>query len=92
MPPRFFVNALTYSDGTRSYVISIKFYERTPWLAKKPPSSTGTTRGTMRASSHSFKSGSKGAEVLYDVRLSFLISYFDQEFFLQVTLPKRFAT
>ena len=24
LPPRFFVNALTYSDGTRSYVISIK--------------------------------------------------------------------
>ncbi len=42
LPPRFFVNALTYSDGTRSYVIAIKFYEKTGWQLKKTGSSTRT--------------------------------------------------
>ncbi len=32
-PPCFFVNALTFADGSRSYVTCIKFYERTPWSA-----------------------------------------------------------
>ena len=47
LPPRFFVNALTYSDGTRSYVISIKFYEKTYWPVKpKRANNTPTLRGS----------------------------------------------
>lgn len=34
-PPCFFVNALTFADGSRSYVTCIKFYEKTPWSVKK---------------------------------------------------------
>ena len=50
LPPRFFVNALTYSDGTRSYVISIKFYEKTPFAVKPERGSKFTHKKEASAS------------------------------------------
>jgi hypothetical protein len=47
LPPRFFVNALTYSDGTRSFVICFKFFEKTPWPVKKASGSRGVRIASM---------------------------------------------
>ena len=59
LPPRFFVNALTYSDGTRSYVISIKFYEETPWRVKQKD------QNLLRSPMGARRSGAASERVLY---------------------------
>ncbi len=66
MPPRFFVNALTYSDGTRSYVISIKFYEKTSWslVGRKNSGMLTPTSLRMNRASTS-KMSTKDDAVLY---------------------------